>query len=87
MRFGNIVEPYFTSSIKKKDWKFIVTYKIETLLYKSLMFFQRALETSVLLMRTYFIGVFFESNVRAIEFVHVYIRKNDGQSIIVFPSN
>lgn len=38
-------------------------------------------------MRTYLIGELFKSNVRAIEFVHVYIRKSYVQSIVVFPNN
>lgn len=35
---------------------------------------------------TYFIQLF-ESNVRAIGLVHVYIRKSYVQSIVVYPSN
>lgn len=53
------------------------------LLHESL--FQRTRETSVLLIRTYLMEELFESNVRGIGFLHVYVRKSYVQNIVVFP--
>lgn len=55
--------------------------------YMSHIFFQRTLETSLLLITTYLMIELFENNVRAIGFVHVCIRKSYVQSIIAFPTS
>lgn len=51
------------------------------------IFFQRTLETSLLLITTYLMEELVENNVRAIGFVYMCIRKSYGQNIVAFPTN